>query len=393
MRALALLTLLGGCFALESDETTCEDHYVFDGPGLSNPYVVPINDQFYVGWSSWQVAGGNVYQAAIVDGSGQVVPGSEVDYGTERVSLVFAPLGRALYQRNPYNAGPGTYELRLATGELVATLNPSEIGHCVAFDGDAFLFIDGSSKARRVGLDGTIGAPFAVPQPIEPMYLDDVVVSEGVTWLVYHANDVIEVVRIKRGGGVLDSAPRRITDQALDHEVAAGARELAILTGNRQYAMTWHVLREDGTYTMKPLELTDHPGVRPWFGMTAEPAAYLAIFESGSLAARVTSDGVSSPPFAWPEQFTNAPAYGRGASRSMFVFQGRDPEGAPPTIRAMPIPFGAEPEPSSVVKTVEGVTRFEECGCNASGAAGGPLAIGLLGLVGRRRRRLAARGK
>jgi hypothetical protein len=38
------------------------------------------------------------------------------------------------------------------------------------------------------------------------------------------------------------------------------------------------------------------------------------------------------------------------------------------------------------VKTVEGETRFEECGCNASGATGGPLAIGLLGVVCRRRR-------
>lgn len=384
MRALVILTFLGGC--LRYEETQCDEYYFFEGPGLSHSYVVPINDQFHVGWRSLQSSKPVVYtfHSAIVDGAGQVVPGSEVDHGTEGLTLLSAPLGRALYVRGAYES---TYELRLATGELVgAPLQRIEIGDFMVFDGDAFLFMKEGS-ARRVGLDGTVGAPFTVPRPIEPSPPSRVAVTENVTWLVYTRNDIVEVVRIQRGGGALDWAPRLVTDQALDKDVAASARELVILTGSRQQAMTWHVLREDGTHTMKPLELPGHPGVRPWFGMTAEPSAYLAIFQAGALAARVTIDGIASPPFAWPEVFHNGADYARGTNGSMVVFEGREPEGEPPTIRAMAIPFGGEPGASNVVKTVEGETRFHDCGCNASGAASGPVAIGLLGLACRRRRR------
>lgn len=385
MRALVILTLLGDC--LYEDDGECYDHYAFDGPWLNDPQVVPIDDRFYMGWLSLQ-DDTNFYHGAIVDSAGQVVPGSEIEYGTERVTLLSAPPGRALYLRGSTEQ---TYQLQLRTGELVgAPLRPSEIGAFGAFDGDAFLFIQGTS-ARRVGLDGTVGAPFSIPPSTVWMSPDRIVATEGVTWLVYKRDDVIEVLRIRRGGGALDSAPRRVSDQAFAYDVAGGSRELAIITGSRQDTMTWHVLREDGTQTMKPLELPGHPGVRPWFGMTAEPSAYLATFSGGSLAARVTSDATPSQPFAWPVTFSNSVEFGRGPNLTMFVYSSLVPQGAAPEIRAMPIPFGGEPGESTLVKTVDGETRFVDCGCNASGAAGGVMAISLLGVVGRKRRRRAAR--
>jgi uncharacterized protein (TIGR03382 family) len=342
-----------------------------------------MGDRFYVGWRLLE--GGYAYHGAIVDGDGRVVPGSEVDHGAGPLELLAAPMGRALYLRG---GADETYEVRLATGELVGAPVPrSQLGQFGVFDGDAFLFVDvDGNRARRLGLDGTLGAPFPIPPPLEPMNLKRVVASEGVTWLVFTRDDRVEVIRIKRGGGALDASPRRITDLAPACDAAAGARELAILTGSRQDALTWHVLREDGTHTMKPLELPGHPGVRPWFGMTAEPSAYLAIFEFGGLAARVTSDGVPSTPFVWPERFADVPDYARGERGSMFVFGEAVPEGSAPAIRALPIPFGGEPTTSSLVAIADGETRFEDCGCNASGAAGGAAALGLLGLLGRRRR-------
>jgi len=386
MRALVILTLLGGC--LYEDNGECYDHYEFDGPWLMNPYVVPVEDRFFVGWQSLPPeASTTTHHLAIVDGAGQVVPGSEIEYGTERVKLLAAPAGRELYLRGEIEL---TYQLRLPTGELVgAPLRPGDIGELGVFDGDAFLFLR-EGIARRLGLDGTVGAPFLIPQPTMPMYLHRVVATEGVTWLVYTRDDAVEVLRIRRGGGALDPAPRRVSDQGYHHDVAAGPRELAIITGSRQDTMAWHVLREDGTLTTKPLELPDRPGVHPWFGMTAEPSAYLAIFEGGSLAARVTSDGAPSQPFAWPVMFTNAPDYGRGPNLSMFVYSSRVPDATAPEIRAMPIPFGGEPGAAMLVKTVEGETRFVDCGCRASRGAGGALVIVVLGVVRRRRRRRAA---
>jgi hypothetical protein len=371
MRLVLVCALLTGCTPIGKGNCVETEYYV--GPSVSGPRIGSNGANTVVAWNEFTQDDDPFDQhgglhGVLFDSAGGRVAGSEflLEYPYIAQAFIGAP-DRSLI--TGYIDSSGTkrsfYAIQLVTGEVLTPVEPAMDVRSSAFEGTNFLVSTPSGYAR-MSLDGVITSETSMGRAGGAL-----VAGATVTWMLWNDMDVVTGVRIARGGGVLDSAPRPIASGKFSGVTAARGDELIFAALNGQ-TLTWSVLAADGTVTTSTSTTTAPAGDSPYgaayaTALVAETGGYLMFVENHTVdltevgMMRISPAGVAGPyiPLG-PGSEIDAVAQG---GRTMAVYNREGVLSDTPAIDAMVVADGAEATaPITIEQPTGGHIEKNECG-------------------------------
>jgi hypothetical protein len=374
MRELLCCALLAatGCTPIGKGNCVETEYYV--GPSVSRPRIGTNGANTVVAWDELilddddPLGEHGALHGVLFDSAGGRIAGSEhvLEYPYIAQAFVGAP-DRSLITGYVDSAGTkhSFYAIQLSTGEVLAPVEPTMDIRSSASEGTNFLVSTASGYARMT-LDGVITGDTPMGRAGGAL-----VAGATVTWMLWNEMDTVTGVRIARGGGVLDSAPRAIANGKLSGVTAARGDEVvfAALAGQ---TLTWSVLAADGTVTTSTSTTTAPAGASPYgaayaTALVAETGGYLMFIENHTVDSteggmmRITPAGGAGPyvPLG-PASEIDAVALG---GRAMAVYSREGVLSDTPAIDAIVVSDGAAPnDPITIVEPTGGHIEKNECG-------------------------------